>query len=182
MTAHKTLLSILLFLVCISSSADAQLKLSEPKAEDEGAAIETNEPDLPTSSRLRKRKDPGASSPRNTKALNLETDDASATPSNDSIEAAEESVTPPAASASRTTTNPAPANIGAKRTAIPAWSLITQDPEPSMFFSSAVPRTEAIAEDATLNDVCHVGASCWAVGERGVVCRSMITVRPGPRP
>ena len=172
MTAHKTLLSILLFLVCISSSADAQLKLSEPKAEDEGAAIETNEPDLPTSSRLRKRKDPGASSPRNTKALNLETDDASATPSNDSIEAAEESVTPPAASASRTTTNPAPSSIVAKRTTIPAWSLITQDPEPSMFFSSAVPRTEAIAEDATLNDVCHVGASCWAVGERGVVCRS----------
>ena len=172
MTAHTTLLSILLFVLCISRSADAQLKLSEPKADDEGAAIDTNAPDLPTSSRLRKKKDPGASSAQSTKASNIETDDASATPSEDSIEAAEESGTPPAASRSGSTTNPAADNRGAKRTTSPAWSLITQDPEPAMFFSSAVPRTEAIAEDATLHDVCHVGASLWAVGERGVVCRS----------
>lgn len=173
MTAHKTRLSILLlFLLCNSNAADAQLKLSEPKANDEEAAVDTKAPDLPTSSRLRKRRNAGASSAPNTPALKLETGDAAPAPVEESIEVADESGAPSSSSASRATTKPAPANPVAKKTAASTWSLITRDPEPSMFFSSAVPRTEAIAEDATLNDVCHVGALCWAVGERGVVCRS----------
>lgn len=174
MTAHRTLLLILLLLLCSSSSADAQLKLSEPKADNEGAATDTNAPDLPTSSRLRKNKAPGTAATWSKKASSsgTETDDASATVSEDHIEAAEDFVSPPTSSTSPTTTNPSPAKISAKKTATTAWSLISQDLEPSDFFSSAVPRTIAIAEDATLNDLCHVGASCWAVGERGVVCRS----------
>ena len=172
MTAHKSLFSILLLLFCTYSSADAQLKLSEPKADDEGSAIDSNGPDLPTSSRLRKKKAAGTAPARNVKAANIDTDDAAVPPIEDSREPAEESFTPKTSYNGRTTTDPAHANFVAKKTAATAWSLIPQDPEPSMFFSSAAPRTEAIAEDATLNDVCHVGTSCWAVGERGVVCRS----------
>lgn len=50
--------------------------------------------------------------------------------------------------------------------------LVSSDPDPQPFFAGAVPRTEFIADDASLNDVCGVGDFCWAVGERGVVVRS----------
>ena len=172
MTAHKTLLSILLLLLSTYSSADAQLRLSEPKENDEESAIETKASDLPTSSRLRKKKAAGTATARNIKAANSDTDDSAAKPRKDLIEAADESVTPPASLTGRPPDDSTLAHAGGKRTTTTTLSLIPRDPEPSMFFSSAVPRTEAIAEDATLNDVCHVGASCWAVGERGVVCRS----------
>jgi photosystem II stability/assembly factor-like uncharacterized protein len=175
MTAHKTLLSILLCLLCISNSVNAQLKLSEPKADDEGVAPDSNAPDLPTSSRLRKKQAAGTAPARNIKAANIDADDAAdaaAMQGKDLIEAADESVTPSASSPGGAPPDPSLARAGVKKTATMTWSLIQRDAEPSMFFSAAVPRTEAIAEDATLNDVCHVGALCWAVGERGVVCRS----------
>lgn len=172
MTAHKTLLSTLLFLFCLSSFADAQLKLSEPKTEDDETGIETKAPDLPTSSRLRRKMNREASPARNVKAATIETDDTAAAPVEESAEAVEESVTPSGTSTTRAKTIPASADKAAKGLVTPVWSLISEDPEPSMFFSSAAPRTAAIAEDATLNDVCHAGATCWAVGERGVVCRS----------
>lgn len=177
MTAHKTLLSVLLFLLCISHSVDAQLKLSEPKADEEGVASDSNAPDLPTSSRLRKKKAAGTAPVRNMKAAKIEassidTDDVDARPGEDLIEATDESLTRPALSTGRPSADLSLPHAGVKRAATVTWSLVTQDPEPTMFFSAAVPRTEAIADDATLNDVCHVGATCWAVGERGVVCRS----------
>ena len=52
-------------------------------------------------------------------------------------------------------------------------STISADPNPRPFFSGPVPRSEFIAEDASLNDVCGVGQTCWAVGERGVITHSI---------
>ena len=183
MTAHKSLLSMLLFLLCISSSADAQLKLSEPKVDDEESAAESGNVDLPTSSRLRKKKNPGISPAKKptTSTSKYESDASPATIDEDSSNAESESTGPSRAtseSASATTRNGrenlprTSTSQGVAHNVATSWSLIAQDPEPTPFFSSAVPRTTTIAEDATLNDVCHVGASCWAVGERGVVVRS----------
>jgi photosystem II stability/assembly factor-like uncharacterized protein len=55
---------------------------------------------------------------------------------------------------------------------VPSFELLSEDAAASNFFSEPVPRTKAIGEDASLNDVCHIGNRCWAVGERGVVCIS----------
>jgi len=55
---------------------------------------------------------------------------------------------------------------------IPAFGLLESDPQGVPFFSGAVPRTAAIASDASLNDVCSIGKLAWAVGERGVICFS----------
>lgn len=52
------------------------------------------------------------------------------------------------------------------------FELIEFDPEAAPFFSGAIPRTAAIASDASLNDLCFVGKLAWAVGERGVICFS----------
>ncbi len=54
----------------------------------------------------------------------------------------------------------------------PTIELREFDPPAEAFFSAAIPRTVAITEDASLNDVCHVGPLTWAVGERGVICFS----------
>ncbi len=54
----------------------------------------------------------------------------------------------------------------------PTIELIEFDSPAIAFFSAAIPRTSAIANDASLNDVCHVGSLIWAVGERGVICFS----------
>jgi photosystem II stability/assembly factor-like uncharacterized protein len=180
MTAHNTLFSILLSLLCIANSADAQLKLSEPKVDEEESAAESSNVDLPTSSRLRK-KNPGIS-PAKKPAVSAKKDKSDSSPATideDPSNAESKSMTP-----SRATSESASAANDSERSprtstgkgvanSIPTtWSLIAQDPQPTEFFSSAAPRTIAIAEDATLNDVCHVGASCWAVGERGVVVQS----------
>ena len=53
-----------------------------------------------------------------------------------------------------------------------AFELLASDPQGAPFFSGAIPRTAAIASDASLNDVCNVGKLLWAVGERGVICFS----------
>ena len=60
----------------------------------------------------------------------------------------------------------------AKAAVVATFELITEDLVASAFFSGPVPRTKAIADDSTLNDVCSIGEQCWAVGERGVVCLS----------
>ena len=52
------------------------------------------------------------------------------------------------------------------------FELQNEDVESPDFISGPVPRTKPVGEDASLNDVCHVGNRCWAVGERGVVCMS----------
>jgi photosystem II stability/assembly factor-like uncharacterized protein len=54
----------------------------------------------------------------------------------------------------------------------PKTELKEFDPPAEPFFSAAIPRTAAIANDASLNDVCNVGPLTWAVGERGVICFS----------
>lgn len=51
-------------------------------------------------------------------------------------------------------------------------ATVAEDPAPPLFFAGAIPRTKAVLDDATLNDVCSVGQNCWAVGERGVVLLS----------
>jgi len=53
-----------------------------------------------------------------------------------------------------------------------AFELLESDPQGVPFFSGAIPRTAAIASDASLNDVCSIGKLAWAVGERGVICFS----------
>ena len=55
---------------------------------------------------------------------------------------------------------------------VPTIELREFDPPGEPFFSAAIPRTVAIANDASLNDVCNVGPLTWAVGERGVICFS----------
>ena len=50
--------------------------------------------------------------------------------------------------------------------------LLSQDPPTAPFFRGPVPRSAAIINDATLNDVCAMGQQVWAAGERGVVLRS----------
>jgi photosystem II stability/assembly factor-like uncharacterized protein len=181
MTAHKSLLSLLLFLLCISNSANAQLKLSEPKVDEEESAAESSDIDLPTSSRLRKKKNPGISPAKKPTAStsNDESDSSPTTVDEDSSNAESESMVPSRATSEAASAAKDPENSprtsagkGVANHSVDSWSLIAQDPEPTEFFSSAAPRTIAITEDATLNDVCHVGASCWAVGERGVVVRS----------
>lgn len=59
-----------------------------------------------------------------------------------------------------------PVKIQADSTSI---SLQSEDLQPGLFFAGAVPRSQFIADDASLNAVCAVGTKCWAVGERGVV-------------
>jgi len=54
----------------------------------------------------------------------------------------------------------------------PTMELREFDPPAELFFSAAIPRTVAITNDASLNDVCNVGSLTWAVGERGVICFS----------
>ncbi len=53
-----------------------------------------------------------------------------------------------------------------------AFELLESDAQGVPFFSGAIPRTAAIASDASLNDVCSIGKLGWAVGERGVICFS----------
>ncbi|MEZ6125330.1 MAG: YCF48-related protein [Planctomycetaceae bacterium] len=51
--------------------------------------------------------------------------------------------------------------------------ILTEDALPSMLFSGPVPRSQGIVNDAELNDVCSVGETVWAVGQRGVILKSM---------
>ena len=51
-------------------------------------------------------------------------------------------------------------------------TLVAEEDVPTPFYSGPVPRTVAIADDASLNDVCNVGHDVWAVGDRGVIVRS----------
>ena len=72
---------------------------------------------------------------------------------------------------------PAPARkssraSSARNAELPALDLREFDPPAEPFFSAAIPRTVAIADDASLNDVCNIGPLTWAVGERGVICFS----------
>ena len=53
------------------------------------------------------------------------------------------------------------------------FQLVPEDPAAPQFAAGPVLRTSAIIGDAQLNDVCHVGDSCWAVGERGVLLHSV---------
>ena len=50
--------------------------------------------------------------------------------------------------------------------------VIPEDPPREPFFSGPVPRTPAIANDASLYDISAVGPLCCAVGDRGVIVRS----------
>ena len=55
---------------------------------------------------------------------------------------------------------------------VTTFELREFDPPAEPFFSAAIPRTVAITNDASLNDVCNVGPLTWVVGERGVICFS----------
>lgn len=52
-------------------------------------------------------------------------------------------------------------------------AVANEDQQQSLFFAGPVPRNEFTANDARLNDVCGVGQSCFAVGERGTVVISI---------
>ncbi|MDG1897619.1 MAG: YCF48-related protein [Fuerstiella sp.] len=51
-------------------------------------------------------------------------------------------------------------------------AIVSEELTSVPFFSGPVPRRAAIADDASLNDVCCVGHDVWAVGDRGVIVRS----------
>lgn len=63
-----------------------------------------------------------------------------------------------------------PTRVGGQHDSL--FELLNEDGVLPDFFSGPIPRTKAIGEDASLNDVCHIGNRCWAVGERGVICIS----------
>ena len=50
--------------------------------------------------------------------------------------------------------------------------MLAEDPANNGVFRTHFRRTAAVINDSGLNDVCAVGAFCWAVGENGVVLRS----------
>ena len=56
--------------------------------------------------------------------------------------------------------------------ALATFELLESDPQAAPFFTGPIPRTAAMASDASLNDICCVGKMAWAVGERGVICFS----------
>ena len=60
----------------------------------------------------------------------------------------------------------------APRTGESGLTIVAEENIPTPFYSGPVPRTAAIANDASLSDVCNVGHDVWAVGERGVIVRS----------
>lgn len=64
------------------------------------------------------------------------------------------------------------ATNGTENSGRKAFSLLTADPQPGPFFSGPIPRSAAIADDASLNDLCAVGQYLWTVGERGVIADS----------
>lgn len=136
--------SSLFLLLCFSAShpAEAQLRLSEPESE---SAVERPDVDLPTSSRLRNksRKPPASAAPKGNSASQPAFENSSLSSVQQRLADTSDSL-----------------------------RLITQDPAPVTFFSGPVPRTLSIGEDAALNDVCHIGTFCWAVGDRGVICLS----------
>ncbi|MCP4853854.1 MAG: hypothetical protein GY903_05115 [Fuerstiella sp.] len=51
-------------------------------------------------------------------------------------------------------------------------AVVAEESFPAPFFAGPVPRTTAIADDASLHDLCNVGNDVWAVGDRGVIVRS----------
>lgn len=139
-----------------TASSQAVQELTEPKAS--GSSSQNQPADLPTSLRLRKKlsqKNAPAKAP--------------------GIVAPKKSSQNPDHSESPGAAEPAPDSRGvgtSKPIADAGIRFVSEDPAPSAFFSAAVPRNPHMAHDATLNDVCHVGTICWAVGERGVVCFS----------
>jgi len=54
----------------------------------------------------------------------------------------------------------------------PALTMVAEETCPASFYCGPVPRSAAIADDASLNDVCNVGQNIWAVGERGIIIHS----------
>ncbi|MEZ6062758.1 MAG: hypothetical protein R3C19_20635 [Planctomycetaceae bacterium] len=67
-----------------------------------------------------------------------------------------------------------PCPSAAQRSDLPAanFGLLNADPMAPEFSRGPVRRTAEIAADARLNDVCAIGSSVWAVGERGVMVHS----------
>ncbi len=53
------------------------------------------------------------------------------------------------------------------------YRLIAHEPIAQAFAAGAIRRSAAVVDDATLYDVAVVGKRCWAVGERGVILRSV---------
>lgn len=52
------------------------------------------------------------------------------------------------------------------------FTLIAAEAPRAVMSAGGVPRIPQILEDANLNDVSCIGANCWAVGDRGVICQS----------
>ncbi|MFO0976712.1 MAG: YCF48-related protein [Planctomycetaceae bacterium] len=178
-----TSLCVIIFLLNFAARCEAQFQLSEPEADEsseaatndkgttkKSAAGRTNaeaadtppaDDDSPRTAPLRRSRKaaPDAASPRNAPAPK------SVQPLNASSEEDEDS---------------APRRNGrsmAQERSVPLQSdarivLIEEDPDPGTFWTGPVPRRRAIAEDATLFDVCMVGSQVWAVGDHGVVCSS----------
>lgn len=155
-----------------SVSAFALQELSEPSTVD---VISQPEADQPTSSRLRKKLSARAVKPSSTSAPEPPMMQRSSSEHSSAIESSssERSLqTEDSSSMESPATGIRPKADTRVAMSDSVVKLITEDPAASTFFSAGIPRTNAVGEDATLNDVCHVGPLCWAVGERGVVCFS----------
>jgi len=154
--------SFLLLLCCaawlqFTLPAQALQELTEPKLS--GASSQKLPADLPTSSRLRKKLLEQNAPPKTSAAVVQPETSRPAEVAESSVRAESSS----AASDNRRT---------GKASGETAIRFVSEDQLPPAFFSAPVPRNAHIAADATLNDICHVGTICWAVGERGVVCFS----------
>ena len=151
MTPQILRLTVFILLLATSTSfALAWQELSEPKLSEPTSDSDVSRPevDRPTSSRLRKKTSPAAA--------------------NGALRKDPETKSPNVSGAPTSRSHPGE-QISESENVL---RLIAEDPAASSFFSSGIPRSQAVGADATINDLCHVGSLCWAVGERGVVCFS----------
>ena len=172
MTRSVTHLTIAFLLVslCASTALAFQKKglldfgdkfnLSEPKVDDSAAETTESTKRIPSSSAKRRPARPApADEPRDESTEPT-------SPRNDDDETSELQSSP---QSPRSPPNRIPS---IRNVEIKTFELREFDPPAEPFFSAAIPRTAAIANDASLNDVCNVGPLTWAVGERGVICFS----------
>ena len=163
---------LVILLVNSSGSAIALQELAEPSIDDVSSPPVA---DQPTSSRLRKKMSARTVKPSATGDPERPMLERSSYENPSALESASKRQASPTRDPS-TIESPPTASRPKQDTPVDVSTavgqLITEDPAATTFFSTGIPRSGFVGEDATLNDVCHVGPLCWAVGERGVVCFS----------
>ncbi len=171
MTRHVSYLTlaILVFLFSGSTSESFQEKglldvgdkfnLSEPEVEDSSSRSAESTKRIPSSKKKRSDRTTAKGEPSTRSVVPMG-------PGRQNAETNEPQTLPPEPA------RPVNRESSIRKADSPTIELREFDPPAEPFFSAAIPRTAAIANDANLNDLCNVGRLTWAVGERGVICFS----------